>query len=233
MRELLAGLVPGLPEQAVEGDRRPRRRDPAVRGRDRPDARSPRVACASRTAPTVPAGDLDDPRRARDADGADRVPTRRPRPPRTGRWSRTPPCSARASRWPASRRCPGSDAAELEPRLRGLVRRELLDARGRPAHPGARPVRVRPGADPRGRLQHAGQATTARCATSPPPGSSRPWATDELAGALAGHYLAAHANAPEGAGGATPSAAQARIALQGARPNEPRRWVPTTRRSPS
>ncbi len=38
MRELLAGLVPGLPESAVEGDRRPGRRDPALRGRDGPDA---------------------------------------------------------------------------------------------------------------------------------------------------------------------------------------------------
>ena len=39
MRELLAGLVPGLPASAVAADRRPRRRHPPVRGRNGPDAR--------------------------------------------------------------------------------------------------------------------------------------------------------------------------------------------------
>ena len=47
MRELLAGLVPGLPEIGRPGDRRPRRWDPAVRGRDRPDA--PRRGPAERS----------------------------------------------------------------------------------------------------------------------------------------------------------------------------------------
>ena len=38
MRELLAGLVPGLPDTRGQGDHRPGRRHPALRGRDGPDA---------------------------------------------------------------------------------------------------------------------------------------------------------------------------------------------------
>ena len=48
MRQLLAGLVPGLPESAVARDPRAGRRDPAVRGRDGPDARRGRAARARR-----------------------------------------------------------------------------------------------------------------------------------------------------------------------------------------
>ena len=44
MRELLAGLVPGLPAATVALDHRPSRRHPAVRGRDGPDARRRRAA---------------------------------------------------------------------------------------------------------------------------------------------------------------------------------------------
>ena len=52
----------------------------------------------------------------------------------------------------------GLDEQTLEQRLRGLVRRELLVQQADPRSPGARPIRLRPGADPRSRLQHAGQA---------------------------------------------------------------------------
>ena len=56
MRELLAGLVPGLPATAVAADRRAGRRHPAVRGRDRPDARRRGPAGRARTAvPSRPA----------------------------------------------------------------------------------------------------------------------------------------------------------------------------------
>ena len=48
MRELLAGFVPGLPEPAVASDRRARRRHPALRGRDGPDARRRRPAARAR-----------------------------------------------------------------------------------------------------------------------------------------------------------------------------------------
>ena len=52
----------------------------------------------------------------------------------------------------------GPDPTELEPRLRALVRRELLVQQVDPRSPERGPVRVRPGPHPRGRLQHAGQA---------------------------------------------------------------------------
>ena len=50
-------------------------------------------------------------------------------PRRTGRCSRTPPCWARRSRWQGWRRSPGIGRTELEPRLRALVRREILARR--------------------------------------------------------------------------------------------------------
>ena len=55
--------------------------------------------------------------------------------------------------------------------------------------------------------------------------------TEELAGALAAHYLAAYRNAPEGPE-ADALAAQARITLR-APPRGPPPWAPTTRRSRS
>ena len=136
MRELLAGLVPGLPERGRRGDRRPRRRHPAVRGRDGPHARSPRAGSSLEGGAYRPVGDLTNlavpetltaliaraPRRAR----------RRP----IGRSSRTRPCSARASRSPASRPSRASTEAELEPRLRGA-------RPARAARP-SRPTRARP-----------------------------------------------------------------------------------------
>ena len=51
----------------------------------------------------------------------------------------------------------GLEPSSLEPRLRGLVRRELLTVEADPRSPGAGSVRLRPGAHPRGRLQHARQ----------------------------------------------------------------------------
>ena len=48
MRELLAGLVPGLPERGRPVDRRARRGHPAVRGRDDPDARRRRPPARAR-----------------------------------------------------------------------------------------------------------------------------------------------------------------------------------------
>ena len=52
----------------------------------------------------------------------------------------------------------GIPEPELEPRLRALVRRELLAIETDPRSPGAGPVRLRPGPGPRGCVQHAGQA---------------------------------------------------------------------------
>ena len=163
--ELLAGLVPG-----------PARRRPCGRSSRAPTAsrctRSRRSGCSSRTGElrgdcrrrTDPIGDL----------GELAVPetlrrSSRPASTRssgaTGRSSRMPRSSARASRSRAWRPSVPRQRDDLEPRLRSLVRRELLRARRRPALARARPVRVRPGAHPRGRVQHARQA---RSAGAPP-----------------------------------------------------------------
>ena len=139
-----------------------------------------------------------------------------PRRRRTGRCSRTPRSSASRSRSTALAAVSGID----EPDARAAARarssaRELLRARDRPTFAGARPVRVRPGAHPRGRLLDARRCATAARATSPPPATSSRIGDDELAGALAGHYLAAYEASTEGPE-AEALAAQARIALRAA-----------------
>jgi tetratricopeptide (TPR) repeat protein len=108
----------------------------------------------------------------------------------------------------------GSPEAELEPRLRALVRRELLAVEADPRSPERgqyafvqaliREVAYNTLARPDRKLRHLAAARYFESLGS-----------DELAGALAGHYLAAHANAPEGAE-ADALAGQARIALRAA-----------------
>jgi len=105
-----------------------------------------------------------------------------------------------------------ADITDLEGRLRGLTRRELLVLRADPRSPDRgqygfvqsliREVAYNTLARPDRKGRHL---AAARHFESLP--------TDELAGALAGHYLAAHANAPAGAE-ADALAAQARIALR-------------------
>ncbi|MDQ2690296.1 MAG: AAA family ATPase [Chloroflexota bacterium] len=101
---------------------------------------------------------------------------------------------------------------DLEPRLRSLVRRELLVLRADPRAPDRgqyafvqsliREVAYNTLARADRKSRHL---AAARHFESLP--------TDELAGALAGHYLAAHLNAPEGPE-ADALGAQARIALK-------------------
>ncbi len=108
----------------------------------------------------------------------------------------------------------GIDAADLEPKLRDLVRRELLvqDAdpnspeRGQYAFVQAliREVAYNTLARRDRKTRHLAAARFFESL-----------GTDELAGALAGHYFAAHENAPEGPE-ADALAAQARIALRSA-----------------
>jgi tetratricopeptide (TPR) repeat protein len=108
----------------------------------------------------------------------------------------------------------GISEAELEPRLRALVRRELLtretDARS-PEHGQyafvqalIREVAYNTLAKKDRKVRHLAAARFFESLGS-----------DEIAGGLAGHYLAAHANAPEGAE-ADALAGQARIALRAA-----------------
>ncbi len=108
----------------------------------------------------------------------------------------------------------GIDEQALEPRLLGLVKRELLTLQADPRSPERgqyafvqaliREVAYKTLAK---RDRKARHLAAARFFES--------LATDELAGALASHYLAAHANAAEGAE-ADALATQARIALRGA-----------------
>ena len=108
----------------------------------------------------------------------------------------------------------GLDAAALEPRLRGLVRRELLTIEVDPRSPERgqytflqaliREVAYNTFAKKDRKVRHLAAARFFEQLGS-----------DELAGALAGHYLAAHANAAEGAE-SDALAAQARIALKAA-----------------
>ena len=105
-----------------------------------------------------------------------------------------------------------ADTTDLEGRLRGLTRRELLVLRADPRAPDRgqyafvqsliREVAYNTLARPDRKSRHL---AAARHFESLP--------TDELAGALAGHYLAAHQNAVAGAE-ADALAAQARIALR-------------------
>jgi class 3 adenylate cyclase/tetratricopeptide (TPR) repeat protein len=108
----------------------------------------------------------------------------------------------------------GVDAADLELRLRGLVRRELLVLRADPRSPDRgqyafvqsliREVAYNMLARRDRKSRHLAAARFFESLE-----------TDELAGALAGHYLAAHENAGEGAE-ADALAGQARIALKAA-----------------
>jgi len=103
---------------------------------------------------------------------------------------------------------------ELEPRLHGLVRRELLAIESDPRSPERgqyafvqaliREVAYNTLARRDRKIRHLAAARYFESLGS-----------DELAGALAGHYLAAHANAPDGSE-ADALAAQARIALRAA-----------------
>ncbi|MBI2763375.1 MAG: AAA family ATPase [Chloroflexi bacterium] len=108
----------------------------------------------------------------------------------------------------------GRDASDLEPRLAGLVRREILSSRSDPRSP------------ERGQYafvqalirEVAYNTLTRRDRRERHLAAARFFeglGLDELAGALAGHYLAAHANSPAGPE-ANALAIQARIALTGA-----------------
>jgi class 3 adenylate cyclase/tetratricopeptide (TPR) repeat protein len=108
----------------------------------------------------------------------------------------------------------GIDEGELEPRLRGLVRRELLTLETDPRSPERgqyafvqaliREVAYNTLAKPDRKRRHLAAARFFESL-----------GTDEIAGALAGHYLAAHANAAEGPE-ADALAGQAKIALEAA-----------------
>ncbi len=108
----------------------------------------------------------------------------------------------------------GADSAELEPRLRGLVRREIFELEADPRSPERgqygfvqsliREVAYGTLAKRERRARHLAAARYFEALGE-----------DELAGALASHYLAAHEASTEGAE-ADAVAIQARLALSGA-----------------
>ena len=156
MRELLAGLVPGLPEAAVR---------PIVARADGIPlyaVETVRMLLADgrleeRDGAYVPVGDLGDARRPGDAHGADRLPARRPR---SGR-----PLAGLGRVRPGAVVHRGRPGRRVGPRRGGRraaapgagAPRDPLDRRG-PTLARAGPVHVRAGAHPRGRLPHAGPA---------------------------------------------------------------------------
>ena len=213
MRELLAGLVPGLPESAVRAivaraDGIPLYAVETVRmllaeGRLALDGRRVR-----------PGRRPDRARRAGDADRADRRPPRRPASPRIAPSSSDAAVLGQSFTLAGLAAVCGQDEAATRAAAAALVRRELLS----------------PGRDPRSpeRGQYAFvQALIREVAYETLAKRDRKarhlaaarffesLGSDELAGALAGHYLAAHQNAPEGPE-ADALAGQARIALRGA-----------------
>jgi class 3 adenylate cyclase/tetratricopeptide (TPR) repeat protein len=108
----------------------------------------------------------------------------------------------------------GAPEAEIEPRLRTLVRRELLTVDADPRSPERGQY-----AFVQALIREVAYNTLARADRKVRHLAAARYfeglGTDELAGALAGHYLAAHANAPEGSE-ADALAGQARIALKAA-----------------
>jgi class 3 adenylate cyclase/tetratricopeptide (TPR) repeat protein len=108
----------------------------------------------------------------------------------------------------------GMSAAELEPRLRALVRRELLVLEADPRSPERGQY-----AFVQSLIREVAYNTLARRDRKAKHLAAARWFetldNEELAGALARHYLAAHENAPAGAE-ADALAAQARIALRAA-----------------
>jgi class 3 adenylate cyclase/predicted ATPase len=108
----------------------------------------------------------------------------------------------------------GVEPREIESRLLGLVRREVLSREGDPRSPEHGQF-----AFVQALIREVAYSTLARRDRKARHLASARYfeslGTDELAGALASHYLAAHANAPDGAE-ADALATQARLALKGA-----------------
>ena len=230
MRELLAGLVPGLPSGRSRRDRRPGRRHPAVRRRDGPDAPGAGPARAGRRG-LSPVGDLSDlavpetltaliAARLDELDAADRAPRRRRRRPRTelhpGRRSRRSPDWTRRTSSRDSGRSSGasSSSSEVDPRSPERGQYAFVQALIREVAYNTLAKRDR-------KVRHLAAARYFESL-----------GTDELAGALAGHYLAAQGYAADGPE-ADALAAQARVALRGLPPTGRPPWARTPRRSRS
>ena len=196
MEELLAGLVPGLPDELRTQILARAEGDPALRGRDR--AHAARPGRARPGGARLPADRHDRVARSpRDPARADRRAAGRP--PAGGAPRRAGRGRARQDVHEAGARVAGGAArrrARADPllaRAQGGLRRA-----GRPALARARPVRLPPGPPAQGRLRDPGEGATGRRGTSPPPpSSSRRCAEQEVVEVVASHYLAAYEAAPD------------------------------------
>ena len=215
MRELLAGLVPGLPEARREGDRGARRWRSPLRGRDGPHARGGGPAAPGRRRTTSPRGDLTAlavPETLTALIGArldGLKPEDRALVQQAAVLGQTFTLAGLSAVIADSRGGHSGAAA------RDLVRRELLSS-GTPT-----PAR-RSAASSRSSRRSSGRSRTARWHEEERKARHLAAArffealgSDELAGALAGQYLAAYRNAPPGPE-ADALAGQARLALRGA-----------------
>ena len=212
MERLLAGLVPGLPAAATAAI--VARADGVPCTPSRPcGCCSPRDAWCSRTGCAGPQGPSTRSRSPR--------PSRRSSPRASTAWTQeTGPWSPMPRSWAElqpSRPSPRSRARarpSSQPRLRGLVRRELLALDVDPRSPGrgqyafvqalVREVAYHTLSRRDRRLRHLAAARYLETL-----------GTDEIAGALADHYQAAYRNTPPGPE-ADALAAQARVALRAA-----------------
>ena len=212
MRELLDGLVPGLPGDGRRGDPRAGRRHPALRGRDRADARRGRPARSTSGGVYVPVGDSTDlavPETLTALIAPGWTPSTRPigAPPGRGRPRPEFTLAALAA-------VSGDRRSELEPGCEPSSAASCST------------IEIDPRSPERGQyafvqalIREVAYSTLAKRDRKRPPPRRRPLlrvARDRRAGRRPrGHYLAAYANAGEGAE-ADALATQARIALKAA-----------------
>ena len=213
MRQLLDGFVPGLPEPAVRAilaraDGMPLYAVETVRlaGGRRPA----RGATATPTGRSASSASWPSPTRCARSSPAGSTPSIPP----TGASSPTPRSWARSFTPAGLTAVSGIELEALEPRLRALVRRELFDLEIDPRSPERGQYRF-----VQSLIREVAYGTLARRERR-----SRHLAAaryfealgdDELAGALASHYVAAHEASADGAE-ADAVAIQARLALSGA-----------------
>ena len=197
---------------AAPGDRRARRRDPALRGRDDPDARGRGPAGAGRRR-LRPVGRPDEPGGPGDAARPDRGSARRAASAGTS-LIQDAAVLGQSFTVDGLAAVSGQDRAQVEDLCRALTRRELLvqnvdprsAERGQVAFVQALIREVAYGTLSR-RDRRSRHLAAARFFES--------LGEDELAGALASHYLAAYRAAPDDPD-SRPLAAQAKIALRAA-----------------
>ena len=169
MRELVTGLVPGLPGRRLRPDPAPLRGRPALRGRDRPDAHRQRAADACRRQLRARRADRS-PRHPRDPAGSHRGAPRRAVPQAERRLLQEAAVVGKTFSKVSLAALLGEPPETLDEMLSSLVKKRSSPSR--PTHVSRpRPVRVPAGPRPGRRLRDAPQARpqaeAPRCRRSP------------------------------------------------------------------